>query len=214
MTIAQSCTGRGLHSIPRYRSIGELLPPLSILADCSAVCFCCTFLEVASTGRYPALLLCGARTFLVSFPTQPFGCLLRRKCTTFFAFCQRMKAQGRLLCPEPTFFAVCSRFTLVQKQTFQLLAWRLARLFKIFIVQYNSFTAYFEKTFSKCRSVVVSFSKKIFSPLPTAVVDIFYAKRFLCACFVDVIFLLVRFLIVKYKIYCNLFAKNLQKLYN
>ena len=69
-----------------------------------AVFFCCTFLEVASTGRYPALLLCGARTFLVSFPTQPFGCLLRRKCTTFFAFCQRMKAQGRLLCREPAFF--------------------------------------------------------------------------------------------------------------
>ena len=30
-----------------------------------AVIFCCTFLKVSLTGRYPALLLCGARTFLV-----------------------------------------------------------------------------------------------------------------------------------------------------
>lgn len=145
-----------------HQHVCRLLPCISTLTTEVAVYFCCTFLEVASTGRYPALLLCGARTFLVSFPTQPFGCLLRRKCTTFFVFCQRMKAQGRLLCPEPTFFAVCSRFVLVQKQTFQRLAWRLAPLFKIFIVQYNSFTAYFEKTFPKCRSVVASFSKKIF----------------------------------------------------
>lgn len=145
-----------------HQHVCRLLPCISTLTTEVAVYFCCTFLEVASTGRYPALLLCGARTFLVSFPTQPFGCLLRRKCTTFFAFCQRMKAQGRLLCPEPAFFAVCSRFVLVQKQTFQLFALRLARLFKIFIVQYNSFTAYFEKTFRKCRSVVASFSKKFF----------------------------------------------------
>ena len=162
-----------------HQHVCRLLPCISTLTTEVAVYFCCTFLEVASTGRYPALLLCGARTFLVSFPTQPFGCLLRRKCTTFFVFCQRMKAQGRLLCPEPTFFAVYSRFVLVPEQTFQRLAWRLARLFNIFIVQYNSFTAYLEKSFPKCRSVVVSFSKKIFSPLPTAVVDIFYAKRFL-----------------------------------
>ena len=53
-TCAQSCTGRGLHGTPRCRGVGELLPPLSILADCSAVCFCCTILGVASTGRYPA----------------------------------------------------------------------------------------------------------------------------------------------------------------
>ena len=51
---AQSCTGRGLHSAPRRRGAGELLPPLSILTEYSAVCFCCTFLEVAFTGRYPA----------------------------------------------------------------------------------------------------------------------------------------------------------------
>jgi len=31
----------------------------------SAVYFCCTFLEVAFTGCYPAPLPCGARTFLV-----------------------------------------------------------------------------------------------------------------------------------------------------
>lgn len=179
----QSCSEWGLHGIPRYRGIGGLLPRLSILTalPCgnTAVYFCCTFLEVASTGRYPALLLCGARTFLVSFPTQPFGCLLRRKCTTFFVFCQRMKAQGRLLCPEPTFFAVCSRFVLVQKQTFQLLAWRLARLFKIFIVQYNSLTAYFEKTFPKRRSVVASFSKKYFFAVADSRCRYFLRKAFL-----------------------------------
>ena len=33
MTNAQSCTGRGLHGALRYRSAGELLPPLSILAE-------------------------------------------------------------------------------------------------------------------------------------------------------------------------------------
>jgi len=90
-----------------------------------------------------------------------------------------MKAQGRLLCPEPTFFAVCSRFVLVPEQTFQRLAWRLARLFKIFIVQYNSFTAYFEKLFPNAVALSHLFLKSICSPLPTAVVDIFYAKRFL-----------------------------------
>ena len=31
----------------------------------TAVIFCCTFLKVTLTGRYPASLLCGARTFLV-----------------------------------------------------------------------------------------------------------------------------------------------------
>ena len=30
---AQSCSGWGLHGIPRYRSIGELLPRLSILTE-------------------------------------------------------------------------------------------------------------------------------------------------------------------------------------
>ena len=54
MAKTQSCTGRGLHGTPRCRGVGELLPPLSILTDFSAVCFCCTFLGVASTGRYPA----------------------------------------------------------------------------------------------------------------------------------------------------------------
>ena len=31
LTDTQSCSGWGLHGIPRYRSIGELLPRLSIL---------------------------------------------------------------------------------------------------------------------------------------------------------------------------------------
>ena len=52
--LAQSCTERGLHGTLRYRNVGELLPPLSILTGKPAVCFCCTVLEVASTGRYPA----------------------------------------------------------------------------------------------------------------------------------------------------------------
>ena len=142
--------------------VWRLLPCISTLTTEVAVYFCCTFLEVASTGRYPALLLCGARTFLVSFPTQPFGCLLRRKCTTFFVFCQRMKAQGRLLCPEPAFFCRLFKVYACTKANFSTFCWRLARLFKIFIVQYNSLTAYFEKTFPKCRSVVASFSKIFF----------------------------------------------------
>ena len=51
-TNAQSCSGRGLHGAPRYRSAGELLPRLSTLTEtriASAVYFCCTFLEVAFT---------------------------------------------------------------------------------------------------------------------------------------------------------------------
>ena len=55
MADTQSCSGWGLHGIPRYRSIGELLPRLSILTEQSpAVYFCCTFLEVAFTWRYQA----------------------------------------------------------------------------------------------------------------------------------------------------------------
>ena len=54
----QSCSEWGLHGIPRYRGIGGLLPRLSILTalPCgnTAVYFCCTFLEVAFTGCYPA----------------------------------------------------------------------------------------------------------------------------------------------------------------
>ena len=70
---AQSCTGRGLHGTPRCRGVGELLPPLSILADCSAVCFCCTILGVASTGRYPAS--CSAVLGLSSWrnATRPYN---------------------------------------------------------------------------------------------------------------------------------------------
>jgi len=42
----------------------ELLPHDFTLTGCPAVCFCGTFLRVASTGRYPAPLPIGARTFL------------------------------------------------------------------------------------------------------------------------------------------------------
>ena len=48
-----------------HQNVCGLLPRISTLTTCVAVYFCCTFLKVAFTGRYPALLLCGARTFLV-----------------------------------------------------------------------------------------------------------------------------------------------------
>ena len=52
----------------RYRRAGELLPRLfTLTADSAAVIFCCTFLEVTFTGRYPAPLPCGARTFLILY---------------------------------------------------------------------------------------------------------------------------------------------------
>ena len=53
LTDTQSCCGWGLHSIPCYQSIGELLPRLSILTAKAAVYFCCTVPGVASGGRYP-----------------------------------------------------------------------------------------------------------------------------------------------------------------
>ena len=64
LTDTQSCSEWGLHGIPCYHSIGELLPRLSILTanrrfhketlkafakPFAAVYFCCTFLEVAFT---------------------------------------------------------------------------------------------------------------------------------------------------------------------
>ena len=52
----------------RYRRAGELLPRLfTLTADSAAGIFCCTFLEVTFTGRYPAPLPCGARTFLILY---------------------------------------------------------------------------------------------------------------------------------------------------
>jgi len=47
---------------------GKLLPHLFTIALANiakAVIFCCTFLKVTLTGRYPASLLYGARTFLM-----------------------------------------------------------------------------------------------------------------------------------------------------
>lgn len=51
---------------------GELLPRLSILTANAAVFFCCTVLEVAFTGSYPAPMPCDARTFLKYF-MRPSG---------------------------------------------------------------------------------------------------------------------------------------------
>lgn len=75
-----SCTGRGLHErTVAIAFVGSYptFPPLQRQAV--AVYFCCTFLEVAFTGRYPAPLLSGARTFLVSFLPQSSDCLLPHK---------------------------------------------------------------------------------------------------------------------------------------
>ena len=41
----------------------------SLLRKSGAVYFCCAFLNVAITGRYPAPLSCGARTFLTKYLT-------------------------------------------------------------------------------------------------------------------------------------------------
>jgi hypothetical protein len=51
-----------------YHTAGELLPHhfnLTCALRPSAVCFCCTFLEVTFTRRYLAPLPYGARTFLM-----------------------------------------------------------------------------------------------------------------------------------------------------
>ena len=58
----------GVYTDPICHHIsGELLPHLFILTSKEAVIFCCTFLKVSLTGRYPASLLYGARTFLVRY---------------------------------------------------------------------------------------------------------------------------------------------------
>ena len=48
-----------------HHTSGKLLPHLFTLTSYEAVIFCCTFLKVSLTGRYPASLLYGARTFLI-----------------------------------------------------------------------------------------------------------------------------------------------------
>ena len=50
-----------------HHTCGKLLPHLFTLTFYKAVIFCCTFLKVSLTGRYPASLLYGARTFLVHY---------------------------------------------------------------------------------------------------------------------------------------------------
>ena len=67
VTNAQSCSGWGLHGIPRYRGIGELLPRLSILTVTQG--YGGLFLLHYPEGR-PCLTLSGtlsyaARTFLI-----------------------------------------------------------------------------------------------------------------------------------------------------
>ena len=52
ITVTQSCSEWGLHGIPCYHDIGELLPRLSILTVLpkqTAVYFCCTILKVTFT---------------------------------------------------------------------------------------------------------------------------------------------------------------------
>ena len=59
------CSKWGLHKFYVTIELSELLPHFFTLTFKKAVIFCCTFLKVSFTGRYPALLLCGARTFLM-----------------------------------------------------------------------------------------------------------------------------------------------------
>ena len=68
---------------------GELLPRLSILTEKSAVFFCCTVLEVAFTGSYPAPLPYDARTFLEYF-TRPPGYLAYQIKTQKRFFCNKI----------------------------------------------------------------------------------------------------------------------------
>ena len=73
----QSCSGWGLQgrgASPHRR--WALAPPFHPYLENKAVYFCCTFLKVAFTGRYPAPLSCGARTFLISISlTRSLGLL-------------------------------------------------------------------------------------------------------------------------------------------
>ena len=50
----RSCFGWGLHGSGCYQPDGSLLHCLSTLTSELAVYFCCTFLGVTPTGRYPA----------------------------------------------------------------------------------------------------------------------------------------------------------------
>ena len=68
---------------------GELLPRLSILTANAAVFFCCTVLEVAFTGSYPAPLPYDARTFLEYF-TRPPGYLAYQIKTQKRFFCNKI----------------------------------------------------------------------------------------------------------------------------
>ena len=67
MTNAQSCTGRGLHGALRYRSAGELLPPLSILAEMICGLFLLHFPWSRLHRTLSGVLLYGARTFLTAY---------------------------------------------------------------------------------------------------------------------------------------------------
>ncbi len=56
--------GFTLPNMSPYLVVGSY-PAFSPLLYNTAVIFCCTFLKVTLTGRYPASLLYGAQTFLV-----------------------------------------------------------------------------------------------------------------------------------------------------
>ena len=80
VTGTQSCSKWGLHGIPCYQGIGELLPRLFILTKQSfAVYFCCTFLKVTFTWRYQALrpALLGLSSWLFQAP-RPYNKLKSR----------------------------------------------------------------------------------------------------------------------------------------
>ena len=83
-------------------------PAFPSLPHNAAVYFCCTFLKVAFTGRYPAPLSCGARTFL-TIPYELRGHLAYSIVSFFHSSLQSILAQfshSIIPLPEANFFIV------------------------------------------------------------------------------------------------------------
>ena len=94
-----------------HQNVCGLLPRISTLTTCVAVYFCCTFLKVAFTGRYPALLLCGARTFLVrKFPRNRLAVFYVTYCITNWKNCQSKTAVRCFLWQNKAIFHLCKVF--------------------------------------------------------------------------------------------------------
>ena len=97
-----------------HQNVCGLLPRISTLTTCVAVYFCCTFLKVAFTGRYPALLLCGARTFLVrKFPRNRLAVFYVTYCITNWKNCQSKTAVRCFLWQNKAIFHLRKVFLLI-----------------------------------------------------------------------------------------------------